>query len=90
MSNDGSFRYESIQDTESIITYLDVLRQGFATGKLRVAVRDREMVLEPKGLIEFNLEVKKRDDRQKLTMKFTWKDEDLSIREDEPLTLEAE
>jgi amphi-Trp domain-containing protein len=90
MSNDGSFRYESLQDTESIIEYLDVLRQGFASGKLRVAVRDKEMVLEPKGLIEFHLEVKRKDERQRLSMKFTWKDEGFATPEDEPLILESE
>ncbi len=90
MSNDGSFKYESIQDTKSILEYIDALKQGFASGKLRVMVRDKELVLEPQGLIEFHLEVKRKGERNKLALKFTWKEGEPEEPEDEPLILEAE
>lgn len=90
MSSDGVFKYESLQDCESIQKYLALLNEGFASGKLRLSVRDSELVLEPHGLIEFSLEAKKKGDRRKLTLKFNWKDEETAAPEDATLIMETE
>ena len=89
MSKDGAFKHESMQDAESILAYIDALRDGLATGKLRLAAKDRELILEPKGLMRLVVEAKRKDNRLKLELKLTWKDQDDPDLSDENLEIEA-
>lgn len=90
MSSDGAFKHESLQDAATIQEYLEILRQGFASGTLRMRVGERELVLEPKDMIEFTVEAKRKDDRCKLSFKFSWKEGEKDSPKEEHLTMEAE
>lgn len=74
MSEDTSFKHESLQDLDSIIAYLEAVRDGFAKKRLTLTDEEHEMILEPKGLIRFDLEAKCKGQGCKLTLKFSWKD----------------
>jgi amphi-Trp domain-containing protein len=74
MSQDTFFKFESVQDLDSIIAYLEAVRDGFAGGELRFAHKDRELLFKPQGLIGFLVEAKIKGERRKLTLKFGWKE----------------
>ncbi len=52
----NEFKHESVQDRESIAKYLNALCEGIQKGQLTFKNGDQEIELEPRGLI--NLEVK--------------------------------
>lgn len=56
MSGKKEFRYDSVQDLESIITYLEALVQGLRQGQLDFIYKDQEMSLRPQGFLEFFVE----------------------------------
>lgn len=89
MTPDGSFKFESMQDAESILAYLDALREGFAKGRIRLSTKDKELVLEPKGLIRFDVDAKRKGNRIKLGIKLAWKDQEDPDLSDEPLHIDA-
>ena len=53
-------------------------------------VGERELVLEPNDMIEFTVEAKRKDDRCKLSFKFSWKEGEKDSPKEEHLTMEAE
>jgi len=89
MSEDKTFKHESLQDTASILAYLDALRESFAKGALVLTSKEKELVLQPKGLIRFDIEAKRKDSQRKLTLKFSWKDCEEPMDDAEDLTIEA-
>lgn len=74
MSEDTLFKHESLQDLDTIISYLEAVREGFAQRRLTFTEQDRQIVLEPRGLVRFDLEAKCKGQGCKLTLKFAWKD----------------
>ncbi len=89
MSEDKTFKHESLQDRASILAYLDALRQSFADGQLVLASKDKEVLLEPKGLIRFDIEAKRKGDQRKLTLKMSWKEGDDITDAGDALVFEA-
>jgi len=83
-----NFKHETVQDLHSILAYLDAVRDGLAQGRLVLESKGKELVLEPKGLVAFDIEAKSKGDRRKLSLHFAWKDgpvfesgdDDLAIR----------
>ncbi len=89
--SDEKFRHESLQDRESIGKYLNALSDGFRTGRLQFSWKDKRLVLEPKSLIKFDLETKKKDGEVKMMLRFRWEEpsED-SMFIDGPLVIAGE
>jgi amphi-Trp domain-containing protein len=71
---ESDFRHESLQDSVSIEKYLEALNGGFSSGQLKFSNEDGEIVLKPNGLVNFEVRASRRNDRAKLTLKFSWKD----------------
>lgn len=88
--DEGTFKHDSLQDRESVQQYLHVLQQAFASGSLRLRMGEKTLELEPGEMIEFTLEAKKKGDRRKLSLKFSWKDEDRGDEGEDSLVMEAE
>lgn len=82
-----SFKYESMQDAETIVAYLDAVKEGLASGKLSLSDGENTLVLEPTGLIKCDVVAKVKDGRRKLTLKFEWK-EDGDEQRDRRFTIE--
>ncbi len=86
--SDERFKHESMQDTESILKYLDALRSGFETGQIVFSSKTNEVILEPEGLVQFELDAKKKGNRRKLILKFSWKEESEETVKDDSLMIE--
>lgn len=89
MSEEKSFKHESMQDRASILAYLDTLREGFAAGTLVLSTKDKELILDPVGMIRFDIEAKRKGEHRKLTLKFAWRDQTAEEVGEEPLIIEA-
>lgn len=74
-SRSGEFAHESLQDTETIGKYLEALAQGFRTGKLEFASGKKDIALEPAGLLELAVRVKRKDGAARITLDVQWKEE---------------
>lgn len=75
------FDHDSLQDMSSVIEYLATLTDGFRTGQLSVTGPEGEIVLRPQGLVRMELRASQRDDRDRLTLRLTWKP---TLKDDEP------
>jgi amphi-Trp domain-containing protein len=74
MAQKGKFSYESLQDSQTLLTYLKALVQGFESGTMRFSVKEDEIALHPSGLIHFAVEAKAKRGRMKLALKFAWRE----------------
>ena len=75
MPNDEDFRHDSIQDGKSIARVLAALIEGFEKGHLDVGSGDHTVHLEPGGLLEVEVQAKRKNGRSKLVLKVAWRDE---------------
>ena len=91
MSSSGNrFKHESLQDCESIVDYLDALKEGFSAGAIVLSMNGSEMALKPEGLISLNLEAKKKSDEVKLTIRLKWNEEEESQEsENQPMSIQT-
>jgi len=69
------FQHESLQDRDSILTYLKALADGFATGAITFTDKDGEISLAPGVLVNLEVRANRKRDRASLTVKLSWKDE---------------
>ncbi|ADK83759.1 hypothetical protein Deba_0384 [Desulfarculus baarsii DSM 2075] len=88
-SSDNSFKHVSLQDSQSIVGYLEALSAGLKQGALLFCTENKRLVLKPQGLIKLEVEAKRKDEQMKLTLKFRWNEEslgegDLAVR---PMTM---
>jgi amphi-Trp domain-containing protein len=88
MSDDNLFKHESVQDLDSLIAYLEAVSEGFRRRRLAMSDKDGELVLEPHGLIKFDIEAKCKGQSCKLVLKFSWKERQ-GEPEDDALSIEA-
>ena len=81
MENEQDFQHESVEDKESLVKYLQTLSDGFLKGRIEFKSGQDKIILTPRGLIQIELEVKSRNKKSKLSMKFSWKDQPLPKKE---------
>jgi len=74
MAANEQFEYDSLQDNQTIIRYLRALIEGFEKGKIMFNSDEEQVELYPNNLLQFNVKVRKKDDKSKLSMKISWKD----------------
>ena len=89
MEKESRFKYESVQDTESLRRYLEALTAGFASGDIRFSSRDGEVALHPRGMIGFLIEAKSSGGRMKLQLKFSWREGGAETEDEDSLTIAA-
>lgn len=83
-----SFRHESLQDSRSIVRYLNALAEGFEKGMLQFRDQEGEIVLEPNGMIRFGISAEQKSDRCDLALKLSWKQSRADAEQDSgPLTI---
>ncbi len=86
---DLNFKHESMQDLDSILKYLNAVTEGLAQGKIRLAAKNKELILEPHGMLRFDVEAKRKGDQRKLAIKLSWKEEDGPESGDDTLVVES-
>jgi amphi-Trp domain-containing protein len=74
-SNDEEFRHDSLQDQQSIAKYLEALVQGLQSGKLTFESDVKKISLEPHGLIELEVRVKRTHGRSRVRLRLMWREE---------------
>lgn len=73
MTKEGRFTHESLQDAETIATYLQSLIRGFEKGRIALKSHEGELTLHPRDMINFDVRAKKKNDKSKLTLRISWK-----------------
>ena len=74
MSQVSHFEHESIQDNQSISEYLGALMQGFEKGKIEFSSETDEILVNPNNLLQFSVKVRKKGEKNKISIKVSWKD----------------
>ncbi len=88
MSKDILFNHTTIQDVNTLSDYLDAVREGFRQGSLSLQDKNKELVLEPQGLVNFQITAKRTDNHCKLTLTFAWQ-EGIDETEDNELRIKS-
>ena len=70
----GEFGHESLQDTSSIVKYLEALADGFRSGTLEFSSGKKAIRLRPTGLLELTLKAKRKDGDARLQLEVGWKE----------------
>ncbi|SLM32648.1 conserved hypothetical protein [Desulfamplus magnetovallimortis] len=89
MSSKDEFTHESVQDSETISEYLKALMDGFAKKQIAFDTTDKQIVLQPNNLIELEIKAKKRDGKNKITLKFAWKDTPFNLSDQKSLEIRS-
>ncbi|MBW8190239.1 amphi-Trp domain-containing protein [Neiella marina] len=75
-SETKAFRYESLEDQDSIADLLKALTSGIKSGKLSFSDDNGELSMTPHGLINFKLTANKEEGRNRVNLRVTWHDAD--------------
>jgi amphi-Trp domain-containing protein len=78
------FSYESTQDSRSIVKYLQALGEGFDSGRLLFVSGTDEMILKPRGLLQFVLKARRKDGKVKVSAEISWKERKSAKDSEEP------
>jgi amphi-Trp domain-containing protein len=68
------FEHESVQDTVSVVAYLEAIIGGLREGKLVLRSDERLLYMFPHGLMNLEVKAKRSGPRNKISLKMTWKD----------------
>jgi amphi-Trp domain-containing protein len=74
MAEKQAFEHESVQNNETVSQYLKALIEGFESGKVVFISEKRQLVMQPNNLLEFTIKAKKKGEKNKIVLKFSWKD----------------
>lgn len=83
------FEYEALQDREAVIKYLQAVCDGFASGALRLASEEGEILLQPRGMIKLGVQAANKGGKVKLTIKLGWSDVERELSRSRTLFVEA-
>jgi amphi-Trp domain-containing protein len=86
----NQFRHESLQDSKAIVRYLDALSEGFEKGTLQFRDQEGEIVLEPRGMIRFEVTASRKSGRYSMALKLSWKQTEEEGRDSGPLLINGE
>ena len=89
MSSEKEFQYESLQDNQSIVKYLNALADGFSKGELAFKKSNENFILNPDGLIQLEIKAQRKTSKSKLSIKFSWKEGALAKEKHETLVIDA-
>lgn len=75
MATIDEFKHESLQDSQTIAKYLEALKAAFDAGVLEFSDDRGKLLLQPTGLLGFEVDAKKKGDQVKVKLKFTWRED---------------
>jgi amphi-Trp domain-containing protein len=74
--NKKNFRYESLQDQQTMLKILTAVTDGLEKGKLVLRDDADEIVLNPQGLLQIKVTATQEDNRCSFGLKVSWQIED--------------
>ena len=80
MTQNKSFRHESLQDRETVQELLDALTQSIQEGRIVLEDDENEIIIEPQGLANLKITATQDGKKNRLNIRLTW------YEEREPLT----
>jgi amphi-Trp domain-containing protein len=81
MAPKKEFKYESIQDKDSIIKYFESVMQGIKKDKILLQNADDELIFHLSNLMNFEIKAKQKNGVNKIELQLSWKDKDLAKNE---------
>ncbi|MGD8564316.1 MAG: amphi-Trp domain-containing protein [Desulfarculaceae bacterium] len=72
----GRFKHQSLEDPQSIVKYLSALKDGFENGALVFSTNGKRLIVKPQGLVNLEVEAKRKGEGIKLNLKFRWNEEE--------------
>ncbi len=71
-SSGDEFAYQSLQDPDSIVKYLEALGEGIKGGSLLFGTKKKKLILEPNGLMKLDVKARRKDKKVKIEIKVSW------------------
>ncbi|MDG4476187.1 amphi-Trp domain-containing protein [Thiovibrio frasassiensis] len=84
------FDYESLQDADSIKTYLVSLTDSIEKGRIILKSNGEKMVMRVDDLMKFSVQAKKKDGINKLSIKLSWSEIKPVIKDQRSSTMSIE
>lgn len=84
------FKYESLQDCNTIVKYLEALKRGFENRKIVLANSNKKIQLNPHGIIKLEVRFKRREDSDKISLKCSWKNKKTDKKNKDILIIQEE
>lgn len=79
MSKEQRFEYESFQDTQSIVQYLEALVEGFKNKRIAFSSDNKEIVFNPEDVVKFEVKAVSKEDKARIGIKVSWKTQKKSL-----------
>lgn len=86
----NQFRHESLQDSKAIVRYLNALSEGFEQGTLQFRDQEGEIILEPSGMIRFEVAAQRKAGRYSMSLKLSWKQAEEEGKDSGPLLINGQ
>lgn len=86
---DDIFEHESLQDNDSIITYLKAISDGFKKGRIKFSDEDDDLSLTPEKMANLKIRAVKGKKSQELRIKIQWSSDQEVDADDTPLFIDA-
>lgn len=81
MASSKEFKYDSIQDNETIVGYLESVIEGIRKKEILFQNNEQSLTFKPNGLIDFDIKAKQKGNENRITIKLQWKDENKQIND---------
>jgi len=75
MQQNKVFNHESLEDTQSLRQLLQAVTDGLDSGELCFSDDRDEIVMIPKGLLQFKLSAAQEEGRNRINIRVTWHDD---------------
>lgn len=76
------FKHESLEDRNSVLKYLNAIKNGIEQGRLTLGSDDQLLIFEPKKRMRFEVSVKRHHARVTMNVDISWQEDDPSQREE--------
>ena len=85
----NEFTHESLQDAESIATYLKALQDGFARGRIELTEGDATLIMEPSGHLDMTIRANKESGKCQVALTVSWSAASAEDANAAPLTINS-
>ena len=73
MSSKKKMRIDSVMELTKAITYLENLVESIKAGRVEVQTGDETITLNPAQVVEFEMELSRKKDKEKMSFEMSWK-----------------